>query len=122
MTTSAQLLRSSRAPRAAASYAPSLRLRARAPHPPAEAVLVAGADSAQRAAVLHELTDTLPAGTVFEEASARWEVLTRAPTSRMVVLSGDLDDVAAASFTRTLAHRHPRLPVVSVQASALLTD
>jgi DNA-binding NtrC family response regulator len=98
----------------------SLRLLsiARRENPP-RPILVAGADSAMRASVLHELTHTLPEGTRFEEAGAFWEVLARSPECRMVVFSGDLEDGSAESFMQTLAQRDPRLPVVSLKAQAL---
>jgi hypothetical protein len=75
-------------------------------------VLIAGRDSARRAMLLKELAEIMPGSTVFEEAGAFSEVLEHAPGSRMVVFSGDLPDVAAESFTRVLARRYPRLPVV----------
>jgi hypothetical protein len=81
-------------------------------------VLIAGTDSARRAALLDDLTQTMPQNTVFEEASAVSEVLEHAPTSCMVVLSGDLDDTPAESLMHVLGHRHPGLPVVSVDGSA----
>ena len=79
-------------------------------------VLVAGADPRGRAAVLADLTDTMAPGTTFAEAQAFWEVLVHAPSSSMVVLSGELDDLPAESLMRMLAHRHPGLPVVSIDA------
>jgi len=78
------------------------------------AVLVAGADPAQRAGVLDQLARTLPASTRFTEAGAVWEVLAHAPSSRIVILSGELDDAPAESLMHTLGHRHPGLPVVSL--------
>jgi hypothetical protein len=68
--------------------------------------------------VLHDLSETMPAGTHFEELGALWEVLTWAPASRAVIISGELDDVPAESLLHTLGHRHPGLPVVSVEAVA----
>jgi DNA-binding NtrC family response regulator len=82
-------------------------------------ILVAGADSAQRAAVLHELTHTLPEGTCFEEAGAFWEVLARSPDCRMVIFSGDLEDGSAEEFMQTLGQRHPELPAVSLKTAPL---
>jgi hypothetical protein len=35
-----------------------------------------------------------------------------------VIISGELDDVPAESLLHTLGHRHPGLPVVSVEATA----
>src|ERR1700676_528912 len=58
-------------------------------------ILVAGPNSAQRAMLLEELTQTMPHSTVFEEASAFSEVLEHAHSSRMVILSGDLADIPA---------------------------
>jgi hypothetical protein len=85
-------------------------------------ILVAGADPAQRAGVLQELTHTLPAGTSFVEASAFWEVLARSPECRMVIFSGDLEDGAAEEFMHALGRRHPELPSVSLKAQALQRD
>jgi hypothetical protein len=81
-------------------------------------ILVAGGDACQRAEVLDELAQTMPPSTVFEEAGEFCDVLERAPASRMVVLSGNLDDVPAESLIQRLAHRHPGLPVVSLDAVA----
>jgi DNA-binding NtrC family response regulator len=96
----------------------SLRLfssrRSESPRP----ILVAGADSAMRASVRHELAHTLPEDTTFEEASVFWEVLARSPECRMVVFSGDLEDGSAESFMQTLAQRHPELPTVSLKAQS----
>jgi hypothetical protein len=86
----------------------------------ARRILVAGHDAAARSAVLDELSRTMPPDTVFEEAGAFSEVLQRASASRMVVLSGDLDDVPAESLMHQLAHRHPSLAVVSLSAPALI--
>ncbi|HKH79189.1 MAG TPA: hypothetical protein VK272_07235 [Solirubrobacteraceae bacterium] len=81
-------------------------------------VLIAGSDSARRAALIDDLTQTMPQSTLFEEASAVSEVLEQAPASRMVILSGDLDDTPAESLMHMLGHRHPGLPVVSVEGPA----
>jgi len=64
--------------------------------------------------VLDQLARTLPASTRFTEARAVWEVLAHAPSSRIVILSGELDDAPAESLMHTLGHRHPGLPVVSL--------
>jgi hypothetical protein len=79
-------------------------------------VLIAGSDPTQRACLLDELTRSMPPRTPFTEAGAISEVLERAPASRMVVLSGDLEDAPAQSLMRLLGHRHPRLPIVSIDA------
>jgi hypothetical protein len=91
------------------------------PAPTAEQhpVLVAGGHPGDRAAVLRDLTETMPPGTIFAEAEAFWEVLVRAPSSSMVILSGELDELPPESLMQMLAHRHPGLPVVSIDAPAL---
>jgi hypothetical protein len=77
-------------------------------------VLLAGADAGRRATLLEELSRTLPANTVFEQADAVCDVLEHAPGSRMAFITGDLDDALAESLMQTLAHRHPELPVLVV--------
>lgn len=77
-------------------------------------ILVAGADPAQRAAVLRDLSEALPAETEFGEAGAAWEVLEQASSSGVVMLAGDLDEVTAESLMHVLGHRHPSLPVVAL--------
>jgi hypothetical protein len=79
-------------------------------------VLIAGADPGRRATLLDELTETLPASTVFEETDAVCEVLEHAPGSRMAIITGDLDDAPAESLMHMLAHRHPGLPVLIVDS------
>lgn len=98
---------------------PAPHLVSDAPASEANPILVAGRDPAQRAAVLEELSQSLPQDTTFEQAGAFWEVLVRAPSSRMVVLSGALDDLPTLSLMRMLGHRHPGLPVVSLDVPAL---
>ncbi|MGA2164250.1 MAG: hypothetical protein ABSH36_07255 [Solirubrobacteraceae bacterium] len=77
-------------------------------------ILVAGADPAQRAAVLHDLSQSLPEGAQLGEASAVSEVLERASTSSVVMLAGDLGEVSAESLMHMLGSRHPNLPVVAL--------
>lgn len=84
---------------------------------PARLVLVAGGERNSRAAVMRDLTATMPANTRFDEASDAWEVLALAGESRMVVLSGDLGDLSAKSAMNMLAHRLPEVPVVSLAAA-----
>jgi hypothetical protein len=107
--------RSSGTARREGSERPALHLVERVTHD-ARPVLVAGADREGRAAVLADLTDTMAPGTAFAEAQAFWEVLVHAPSSSMVVLSGELDELPAESLMQMLAHRHPGLPVVSIDA------
>ena len=89
-----------------------------APSSHEQPVLLAGGDANARAAVLRDLTRTMPASTVFEQAGAIWEVLVRAPECSMVILSGELDQLPPESLMQMLAHRHPSLPVVSLDAAA----
>lgn len=88
------------------------------PKPEVQPVLVAGGDSAGRAAVLRDLAGSMPASTTFEQASAVWEVLVRAPGSSMVILSGELGEVSTESLMQMLAHRNPSLPVVSIDSDS----
>jgi hypothetical protein len=78
-------------------------------------VLLAGGDSAKRQSVLRDLTRSMSASAVIEQAGAVWEVLARAGDSSLVVLSGELEDVSAESLMQMLAHRHPGLPVVTLE-------
>jgi hypothetical protein len=80
-------------------------------------ILVAGADPSERAAVLRDLSETLPPDTQFGEAGAVSEVLEQAPTSGVVMLAGDLEEISAESLMRLLGDRHPSLPVVALGAS-----
>jgi hypothetical protein len=84
-------------------------------------VLIAGSDAGQRAALLDELTQTLPASTVFAEADEICGVLEYAPHSRMAIITGDLDDAPAESLVHMLTHRHPALPVLIVDSPAIAT-
>jgi hypothetical protein len=81
-------------------------------------VLVAGGKPSSRAAVLRDLTETMPSNTRFDEAGAAGELLALAPDSRLVVLSGDLGDISAKSAMHILAHHHPQVPVVCLDARA----
>jgi hypothetical protein len=80
--------------------------------PQARPVLLAGGDQSARTSVLGDLAKSMPPSTSFEQASAIWEVLARAPQSKMVILSGSLEDKTAAAVMQMLAHRHPDVPVV----------
>jgi hypothetical protein len=84
-------------------------------------VLVAGGDADRRAAVIDELAAKLPDGTSFQQAAALWELMAQAPGSRLVVLSGDLEELAPESLLHALAKRHPGLPVVSLEPATLVT-
>ncbi len=77
-------------------------------------ILVAAGDAKRRAAVLRELSESLPDDTPFGEASAAREVFEQAPSSGVVMLAGDLGGVSVESLMHTLGHRHPGLPVVAL--------
>lgn len=77
-------------------------------------VLVAGGLASTRSRMLAELRNLLPESTRYLEARETWEVLARAPSSQMVVLTDDLGDVSAGSLVRLLGRRHPTLPVLAV--------
>ena len=81
-------------------------------------VLIAGRDAARRAEVHRELSELMPAGMRFEELGAFWELLAQAPSARMVILSGELDELPAESLLHTLGHRYPDLPVVSLETAS----
>jgi len=85
-------------------------------------ILLGGADSDRRRELRTELRSTLSASTQFIEATAAWEVLQQAPLSRMVMLTGDLDDICTESLTRLLARRHPGLPVLTFEEWTSPTD
>jgi hypothetical protein len=84
--------------------------------PDAQPVLLSGGDADARATLMADLARTLAPGTVFEQADAIWEMLMRAPQSRMVVLSGELDGLAPESLRQLLAHRFPGLLVVCLDS------
>jgi hypothetical protein len=78
------------------------------------AVLIAGGQRGARAKMLRQLRELLPEGTPFVEACETWEVVAQAPSSRLVVLTGDLGDLSARGLMRVLSRRHPLLPVIAV--------
>lgn len=77
-------------------------------------ILIAGTDPDRRAAVLRDLSQELPADTQFGEAGAVSEVLAQAPSSGVVMLAGELEEVSAESLMQVLGDRHPCLPVVAL--------
>lgn len=77
-------------------------------------ILLVGADPDRRASLRKELTSTLPPSTLFEEAAEIWEVLEHAPSSGVVMLTGDLQDTSAESLMHLLGDRYPKLPVVAL--------
>ena len=79
-------------------------------------ILIAGRDRASRAEVLESLSEEMGPDATFEQAETFSEVLLRAPASRLVVLSGELDGIPPESLRRMLAHRDPDLPVATLDA------
>jgi hypothetical protein len=77
-------------------------------------LLIAGADTARTSVLLADLASTMPEGTIFERASRLTDVLERAPHSRMVILSGALEDASAGSLMRVVGQRHPTLPIINM--------
>lgn len=77
-------------------------------------ILLAGGDSSARTSVLRDLARSMPPSTSFEQAGAIWEVLARAPQSKLVVLSGSLEGIPAQALMQMLGHRHPEVPVVCI--------
>jgi hypothetical protein len=90
----------------------------RVSHEDASPILIAGRDRVGRAEVLDTLSETMGPGAAFEQAETFSEVLLRAPASRIVVLSGELDGIPSESLRHMLAHRHPDLPVATLDARA----
>jgi hypothetical protein len=105
--------------RCAEAERPALRLLAgRKPdEQPVLPVLLAGGGAAARAEVLRDMARTMPPSTVFEQAGAIWEVLARSPECSMVILSGELEEIPAASVMQMLVHRSPEVPVVCLDAA-----
>jgi hypothetical protein len=81
-------------------------------------ILLAGGEQSARASVLKDLAGAMPPSTSFEQASAIWEVLERAPQSKLVILSGALEGIPAQALMEMLGHRHPEVPVVCIDAHA----
>jgi hypothetical protein len=81
-------------------------------------VLLAGGEQSDRTAVLSDLAGSMPPSTSFEQAGAIWEVLARAPQSKMVILSGELEGIPAQSLMQMLGHRHPEVPVVCIDGAS----
>jgi hypothetical protein len=80
----------------------------------ASPILIAGRDRDSRAGVLDTLSEIMGPNAAFEQAETFSEVLLRAPASRMVVLSGELDGMPPESLRQKLAHRYPDLPVATL--------
>lgn len=80
-------------------------------------VLIADADVARRGALLDNLTQKMPAGTSFLEASTVSQVFERVGGCRMVIIGGPLEEASASALTRILARRLPGLHVVDLGAA-----
>ena len=78
-------------------------------------VVIADSDAARRAGLLDDLTQTMPATTIFVEAATVTELFEHAPGSRMVLIGGALEKVPVSSLMRILAQRHPELHVVNLE-------
>jgi len=98
--------------RPAARFERSDRVSREDPSP----ILIAGRDRVSRAEVLDTLSEMMGPDAAFEQVETFSEVLLRAPASRMVVLSGELDGIPPESLRRMLAHRHPDLAVATLDA------
>jgi len=79
-------------------------------------VVIADSDTARRAGLLDDLTQTMPEVTIFLEAATVAEMLTHAVGSRMVILGGPVDEVPTISLIRMLAQRFPDLHVINMEA------
>ena len=77
-------------------------------------ILIAGGEQSARTSVLRDLARSMPPSTSFEQAGAIWEVLARAPQSKLVILSGALEGIPAQALMEMLGHRHPKVPVVCI--------
>jgi hypothetical protein len=77
-------------------------------------ILLAGGEQSARTSVLKDLAKSMPPSTSFEQAEAIWEVLARAPQSKLVILSGALEGIPAQALMQMLGHRHPEVPVVCI--------
>jgi hypothetical protein len=80
-------------------------------------VVIADADIARRGALLDELTQKLPMGTSFLEASTVSEVLERSGGCRMVIVGGAVEEASASSLVHILTRRLPGVHVVDLAAA-----
>ncbi|MHB1539354.1 MAG: hypothetical protein ACYCUM_13090 [Solirubrobacteraceae bacterium] len=90
-------------------------------HDANRSILIAGGDAARRQTLMRELARRMPPGTSFDEAVATWEVLERAPSSRLLMLAGELDDGSSESVMHLVGKRHPSLPIVTLSEPAATT-
>jgi hypothetical protein len=102
---------------AAQERAPDKAARLQAPAAVEASVLILGEDPLVRAHVRNELTELMPDAS-FAESGTFWEALVLAPSSRLVILSGEVGELSAEELMHALAHRHPDLPVVSLEPAA----
>jgi hypothetical protein len=92
---------------------PRLRLVQRGSRP----ILIAGSDRDRCAKLARELGATMTPGTTLDHAGRTWEMLERAPASRMVMLAGDVDGMSVQALAQLLGRRHPDLPVLTLDQS-----
>jgi hypothetical protein len=85
-----------------------------APASQGQPILLAGGEQSARTSVLKDLARSMPPSTSFEQAGAIWEMLARAPQSKLVILSGALEGIPAPALMQMLGHRHPEVPVVCI--------
>jgi DNA-binding NarL/FixJ family response regulator len=81
-------------------------------------VVIVDSDAARRASLLDDLTQTMPASTMFVEATTVAELLELARGSRMVIIGGALEKIPVSSLIRILAQRYPDLHVVNLDTPA----
>jgi hypothetical protein len=81
-------------------------------------ILIAGSDERRRSNLRASLSARMPEGTRFTEATATWELLEHAPSSRMVMLAGEIEGSSTESVMHLLGNRHPQLPVLALGALA----
>lgn len=98
-----------------ASAAPSPR-RLRLVQDAPRSILLAGGDAGRRDALQAELAARMPEGTHIQQAEATWQVLEHAPSSRLVMIAGELDGSPPESVIHLLGSRHPQLPVFALSA------
>jgi len=95
------------------------RPRLRLVSEPPRDILVAGGDAQRRDTLVRELTERMPEGTSIREADATWQVLEHAPSSRLVMIAGEIEGSSPESVMHLLGSRHPQLPVVALGAAAV---
>lgn len=75
-------------------------------------MLIAGGDPRSRGTLAQRIERRVPRGTTIEQLDATWQVLERAPSSRLVMLAGQIEGTPPESVMQLLSSRHPGLPVL----------